>query len=193
MKKSIMVLLMSLSFTTLSLSGFSKGVKTYQIAGGHHHEKTVKSSATKEIEVDGLKVRFYVTSLNSLKKSVDKMKEVYVCSMHNYSLENHSGSCKVCGMKLVKKDKTKLSFDTKNGSYHLDVSVADVKTNEMLGDAKIKVKIIAPDNKTQEKMLSNDMGYYSNNFELGKGKYGIIALIKIGNKEKVAKFYFNEG
>lgn len=192
MKKSIMVLLMSLSFTTMSLSAFSKELKTYQIAEAHNHEKTVKSNATIKIEVDGLKLKFYVTDLNLLKKSVAKMKETYVCSMHNHVIEDHVGNCQVCGMKLVKKDKNNLSFNTKNGSSHLELSVSDSKTNEMIGDAKIKIKIISPDNKTQEKMLESNMGYYSNKFNLGKGKNGFIALIKIGNKEKIAKFYFTK-
>ena len=153
MKKSIMVLLMSLSFATMSLSAFSQDLKIYQIAESHNHEKTVKSNATIKIEVDGLKLKFYVTDLNLLKKSVDKMKETYVCSMHNHVIEDHIGNCPSCGMKLVKKDKNNLSFNTKNGSSHLELSVSDAKKNEMIGDAKVKVKVIVTDNKTQEKML----------------------------------------
>lgn len=192
MKKSIMVLLMSLSFATMSLSAFSKDLKTYQIAEGHHHEKMVKSNATIKIEVDGLKLKFYVTDLNLLKKSVAKMKETYVCSMHNHVIEDHVGNCPSCGMKLTKKDKTKLSFDTKNGSSHLELTLTDAKTNEMIGDAKVKIKVISSDKKTQEKMLENNMGYYSNNFDLGKEKNEFIVLIKIGAKEKISKFYFTK-
>ncbi|MEK7432577.1 MAG: heavy metal-binding domain-containing protein [Cyanobacteriota bacterium] len=183
-------ILSAISVLVISSSAFAEVIKPFQIThNGMSHEKN--SKATKEIKVDDLNVKFYLTNLNEVNKTIKNLvkKDLYACSMHPFAVSEKKENCPICNMTYSKN--TTKNFNLSKGNYHLDIVVNNNKTNEMISDSKVKVKIIAPDKKEETKILENKMGFYASTFNLKKlGKYEVIASIKKDNKDKIAKFYY---
>lgn len=156
--------------------------------------KNAEEKPTKEIISEGIKVKFFVINLNQANNKIKSMKGnfVYIEPMHPFEVSDKAGRCTVCGMSRQKMTKAKEMLNTKNNNYRIEIVTEDAKSGEVINDAKVKVKVISPNNKSEEKILNKGMNSYGNDFNfLSKGKYGIIALIRTGNKDKLAKFYYN--
>lgn len=181
----------------LTFSGVNAFASPVQIAKAEHkHEHAMKQSLmpTAEIVADGVKFKFYVFNIDNINKSLkaDKQSYFYSCSMHPYVTSENPGTCPICGgMKLEKTEKTSSLLSTKEGNLLIKTLLYDTKTDGKISEAKVKLKIIEPDKKEQEKMMNYDMGSFGSSFSINqKGKYGVITLVKIGDKSRVARFYY---
>jgi len=146
---------------------------------------------TETVKVEGVKAEFYIVNLAYANNMLKMAEEVYVESMHPHIISEKSGKCSICGMDLEKKKATAAVLDTKGRTHHIDIILRDEKTGEKITDAKTKLKIIAPDNKSVEKMMTLHMGTWETDIDLkSPGKYGMISLIRIGDKDRVFKFNF---
>jgi hypothetical protein len=200
MKKSYGLILGSVFTLSLSLAAFAMdNMKGMDMPGMKmDSKKTVAKDPadkpTKEITVNGVKAKFFVVDMNKANSKIKAMKggTVYIEPMHPFEVSDKPGHCPVCGMNRQKMTKAKAMLNTKKNNHRIEIVTEDSKSGDVINDAKVKVKVIAPNNKSVEKMLTKGMNSYGNDFNFpAKGKYGIIALIRSGNKDKVAKFYYD--
>lgn len=193
MKKQIILSLIALVLTVPA--SFAKSTNTFQIAENHqHHKGTDHSKHLKtyyETKVADLDIKFYMFDFKEVNKKINKLSsDGYSCSMHPFIIMEDGGSCPICNMNMDKQNKKALLLDTSKNNNHIEVVV--LKSGKVVTDAKVKVKVISPDKKDSQLMLDNMMGSYGIDLQLKqRGKHGIITLVKIGNKERVAKFYYN--
>lgn len=195
MKKQLILSLISLALTVPS--AFAKSEGSFQIAENHKHHNHKGVDHSKhlkvhyEAKVADLNIKFYMFDFKNVNSKINKLSgDGYSCSMHPFIIMEDGGSCPICNMNMDKKSKKDLLLDTSKNNNHLEVVVYN--GDKVVTDAKVKIKVIAPNKKDTQIMLDNMMGSYGADLQLSqKGKHGIIALVKIGNKERVAKFYYN--
>jgi hypothetical protein len=84
--------------------------------------------------------------------------------------------------------------DPEGNTHHVMAKFFDQTSKDQIKDAVGKVKVIAPSGKEQVTNLKDYSGIFAANFSVEeKGKYGIICLFKIGDKKRVAKFWYENG
>jgi hypothetical protein len=84
--------------------------------------------------------------------------------------------------------------DPEGNTHHVMVKFFDHTSKDQIKDAAGKIKVIAPSGKEQVATLKDYSGIFAANFTIEqKGKYGIICLFKIGDKKRVAKFWYEHG
>ena len=97
-------------------------------------------------------------------------------------------------MQDMKMDMSKIKMDP-NATHHLALEISEENGGKKIEDAKVKLKLIAPDKKEQEKWVerSKEMNHYGCDLELKeKGKYGVIVLFKTSDEKKhMAKFWYD--
>jgi hypothetical protein len=94
--------------------------------------------------------------------------------------------------KMLQSMKMKIDVDPQ-ATHNIAVTLTDTRSNQPIGDAAVKMKVINPQGKDQVKMLDFIMGMnqYAGDFTLPeKGKYQILILFKAGGKKHAAGFYF---
>ncbi len=197
MKKSIELILSSIFALSISMKAFSMDMKNMPVMKMDNKTSISKNSedkATKEIIADGIKAKFFVIDLNEANNKIKNIKGnfVYIEPMHPFEVSDKAGRCPVCGMNRQKTTKAKAMLNTKKNNHRIEIVTEDAKSGDIINDVKVKIKVIAPNNKSEEKVLNKGMNSFGNEFNFNlKGKYGIIALIRINNKDKVAKFFYN--
>ena len=96
-------------------------------------------------------------------------------------------------MQDMKMDMSKLKMEP-NATHHLALEISEEKGGEKIEDAKVKVKVIEPNDKAQEKLVEwgKEMNHYGCDLEMKeKGKYGVIVLFKTKDeKQHLAKFWY---
>ena len=193
MKKSIGLIISSVFTLSVSLAAFAMDMPGMKMDTKKPVTKSAENMQTKEVTVDGVKAKFFVVDMNKANNKIKAMKgdNVYIEPMHPFEVSDKPGHCPVCGMNRKKMTKAKAMLNTKKNNHRIEIVTEDAKSGDVINDAKVKVKVIASNNKSEEKMLNKGMNSYGNDFNFpSKGKYGIIALIRTGNKDKVAKFYY---
>lgn len=81
----------------------------------------------------------------------------------------------------------------KEGMTHYIMMDITDKAGKKIKKAKVKVKIIDPDKKSQEKMLMSMMGHFGTEFDMKqKGKYQIMTLFKVGGKKHKGGFLYEK-
>jgi len=84
--------------------------------------------------------------------------------------------------------------DPQNNTHHIMVKLFHDMENNQYKEAVGRVKIIGPDKSEQTNTLKNYNGIYAANFTFEKkGKYGVICLIKVGDKKHLFKFWYPFG
>ncbi|OGL40805.1 MAG: hypothetical protein A3C43_00605 [Candidatus Schekmanbacteria bacterium RIFCSPHIGHO2_02_FULL_38_11] len=110
--------------------------------------------------------------------------------MVSYGIETMAAHNKM--MQDMKVDASKMKMDP-NASHHLSMEISEENGGKKIEDAKIKIKVIDPSEKSQEKWVewSNEMKHYGCDMEMKeKGKYGVIILFKTNDDKKhTAKFW----
>jgi hypothetical protein len=94
--------------------------------------------------------------------------------------------------KMLKDMKMKVEVDPQ-ATHDIAVTLTDTRSNQPISDAVVKMKIIDPKGKEQEKLLdfTMAMNQYSGDFTLSeKGRYQILILFKTGGQKKAAGFYY---
>lgn len=82
--------------------------------------------------------------------------------------------------------------DDSGATHHVMLKLFHDDMNHQIKKAKGKIKIIGPDKKEQISVLKDYIGIYASNFTFGQsGKYGIICLVKIDDKKRVFKFWYD--
>ncbi len=98
------------------------------------------------------------------------------------------------GMRAEFKIMSMASMDMKdpNGAtHHIMVEFRDDTTDARIEDAVGKIKVIAPDKAEQSGTLKNYSGSYAAGLTFDKpGNYGVICLIKVGEKKYLYKFWY---
>jgi len=96
-------------------------------------------------------------------------------------------------MQDMKMDMSKMKMEP-NATHHLALEISEEKGGKKIEDAKVKVKVIDPNDKAQEKLVewSKEMKHYGCDLEMKeKGKYGVIILFKTKDeKQHLAKFWY---
>ncbi len=164
MKKMFCVLLGSAFLAGLSLTSYAMEEKEQ---GSMHGMKMEEKAYSKQVSTEGVKVIFYIETMEAHKKAMERMKK------------------KTGKMEMMKMDP--------NATHHISVSFMDEKTEEMITDVKGKVKVIDPKDKAQENMLMwmASMKHYGACFDLSeKGKYQVLVLFKIDDKKRKAGFQY---
>ena len=84
--------------------------------------------------------------------------------------------------------------DPEGNTHHVMAKFFDQKTKDQIKDTIGKIKVIAPSGKEQVTKLKDYSGIFAGNFTVKEeGKHGIICLFKIGEKKRVAKFWYEPG
>jgi len=84
--------------------------------------------------------------------------------------------------------------DPEGNTHHVMAKFYEQTSKDQIKDAVGKIKVIAPSGKEQVADLKDYSGIFAANFAVEeKGKYGIICLFKIGDKKRVAKFWYENG
>ena len=84
--------------------------------------------------------------------------------------------------------------DPKGATHHIMIEFRDDSTNSQIKDAVGNLKVIAPDKKEQSGRLKNYNGSYAINITFDKpGNYGVICLVKVGEKKYLYKFWYPHG
>ncbi len=96
--------------------------------------------------------------------------------------------------KMLKEMKMKMEVDPK-ATHNIAVTLTDVQSNQPLGDAVVKMKVIDPQGKEEIKLLDfiSSMNQYAQDFTLSeKGRYQILILFKAGaqKQKRAAGFYY---
>lgn len=80
----------------------------------------------------------------------------------------------------------------KGDTHHIMVTLAEAGSGEPVKEAVGKIKVIGPDGKEQVSPLENYSGILAANFTFNdQGKYGVICLVKSGEKKHVYKFWYH--
>lgn len=94
--------------------------------------------------------------------------------------------------KMLEDMKMKVEVDPQ-ATHNIAVILTDTRSNLPIRDAVVKMKVIDPKGKTQEKLLDFTMGMnqYAGDFALSeKGRYQVLILFKSGEKKHAAGFYY---
>ena len=94
--------------------------------------------------------------------------------------------------KMLQSMKMKMDVDPQ-ATHNIAVTLTDTRSNQPIGDAAVKMKVINLQGKDQVKMLDFIMGMnqYAGDFTLSeKGKYQILILFKAGGQKRAAGFYY---
>lgn len=94
--------------------------------------------------------------------------------------------------KMLQSMKMKIAVDPQ-ATHNIAVTLTDTRSNQPMGDAAVKMKVIDPKGKDQVKMLDFIMGMnqYAGDFTLSeKGKYQILILFKAGGQKRATGFYY---
>jgi len=94
--------------------------------------------------------------------------------------------------KMLQSMKMKMDVDPQ-ATHNIAVTLTDTRSNQPIGDAAVKMKVIDPKGKDQVKMLDFIMGMnqYAGDFTLSeKGKYQILILFKAGGQKRAAGFHY---
>jgi hypothetical protein len=79
----------------------------------------------------------------------------------------------------------------KGETHHIMVNLSQADGGAPIKDAVGKIKVIGPDGKEQISTLKNYNGILAGNFTFKEpGKYGVICLLKNGDKKPVFKFWY---
>jgi hypothetical protein len=80
----------------------------------------------------------------------------------------------------------------KGETHHIMVNLSQADGGDPIKDAVGKIKVIGPDGKEQISTLKNYNGILAGNFTFKEpGKYGVICLLKNGDKKPVFKFWYH--
>jgi hypothetical protein len=84
--------------------------------------------------------------------------------------------------------------DSEGNTHHVMAKFFEEGKKTQIKDAIGKIKVIAPSGKEQVATLKDYSGIFAGNFLVAEdGKHGIICLFKIGDKKRVAKFWYKPG
>ena len=95
--------------------------------------------------------------------------------------------------KMLKDMKMKIEVDPQ-ATHNIALTLTDTRTNQMVSDAIVKMKVINPQGKDQIKLLdfTPAMNQYAGDFNLSdKGRYQILILFKSSGMKRAAGFYYN--
>jgi len=124
---------------------------------------TPKTAFVKEVLIEGVKAKFEVMTMEEHKK-------------------------------MLKEMKLSLEMVDKSATHHVSVTLYDEKSGKEMTNAAVNMKVISPGKKEQIKMLTfmPEMKHYGNDFNLSeKGRYEIMILFKIGDKERKGGIYYD--
>jgi hypothetical protein len=80
----------------------------------------------------------------------------------------------------------------KGETHHIMVNLKETDGGAPIKDAVGKIKVVGPDGKEQVSTLKNYNGILAGNFTFkDPGKYGVICLLKNGDKKPVFKFWYD--
>ncbi len=80
----------------------------------------------------------------------------------------------------------------KGETHHIMVNLSEADGGAPIKNAVGKIKVVGPDGKEQVSTLKNYNGILAGNFTFKEpGKYGVICLLKNGDKKPVFKFWYN--
>jgi len=122
-----------------------------------------KNTGVQEILIEGVKARFEIVTMEEHQKMMEEMK-------------------------------MKMEMADKSATHHISVTFYDEKTGKEATDVKVKMKVVSPSKKDQIKMLMAmpEMKHYGNDFNLSeKGRYEVMILFKIGDKERKGGIYYD--
>ncbi len=94
--------------------------------------------------------------------------------------------------KMLQDMRMRIEVDPRT-THNISVNLVDVRSNEPLNEAVVKMKVISPKGKDEIKMLDSipAMNQYSGDFTLSeKGRYQILILFRAGGKKQAAGFYY---
>ena len=84
--------------------------------------------------------------------------------------------------------------DQNGATHHVMLKLFHDPENHQIKEAIGKIKIVGPDNAEQINNLKNYNGIFAANFTFSKtGKYGVICLVKVGEKKHLFKFWYPHG
>jgi hypothetical protein len=95
--------------------------------------------------------------------------------------------------KMLKDMKMKIEVDPQ-ATHNIALTLTDTRTNQMVSDAIVKMKVINPQGKDQIKLLdfTPAMNQYAGDFNLSdKGRYQILIIFKSGGMKRAAGFYYS--
>jgi len=114
-----------------------------------------------------------------------------------FLLEGFKASFSIMDMaghkKMLKDMKMKIEVDPQ-ATHNIAVTLTDTRTNQVVHDAAVKMKVINPKGKDQIKLLdfTPAMNQYAEDFNLSeKGRYQILILFKADGKKRAGGFYYN--
>jgi hypothetical protein len=80
----------------------------------------------------------------------------------------------------------------KGETHHIMVNLSEADGGAPIQNAVGKIKVVGPDGKEQVSTLKNYNGILAGNFTFKEpGKYGVICLLKNGDKKPVFKFWYD--
>lgn len=80
----------------------------------------------------------------------------------------------------------------KGDTHHIMVDLKSAGDGTPIKNAAGKIKVIGPDKSEQVSPLKNYSGILAGNFTFkAPGKYGVICLLKVGDKKQVFKFWYS--
>jgi len=84
--------------------------------------------------------------------------------------------------------------DSTGATHHIMLEFRNDATDAQIKDAVGRVKVIGPDKKEQSGNLKNYSGNYAANLTItDPGKYGVMCLVKVGDKKHLFKFWYPHG
>jgi len=117
-------------------------------------------------------------------------------SSRTFLLDGIKAAFMIMGMadhkKMLQAMKMKMDVDPQ-ATHNIAVTLTDTRSNQPIGDAAVKMKVIDPKGRDQVKMLDFIMGMnqYAGDFTLSeKGRYQILILFKAGGQKRAAGFNY---
>jgi len=114
-----------------------------------------------------------------------------------FLLEGFKASFSIMDMashkKMLKDMNMKIEIDSQ-ATHNIAVTLTDTRTNQVVHDAAVKMKVINPKGKDQIKLLdfTPAMNQYAGDFNLSdKGRYQVLILFKSGGMKRTAGFYYS--
>ncbi len=84
--------------------------------------------------------------------------------------------------------------DPEGNTHHVMVKFFDESTKDQLKELIGKIKVVSPSGEEQVAKFKDYGGTFAANFTFKeRGKYGIICLFKVGDKKRLAKFWYLHG
>ncbi len=129
-------------------------------------------------------------------KKIDALPGKDTSSTRTFLLEGFKASFSIMDMaahkKMLKEMKMKVEINPQ-ATHNIAVTLTDTRTNQVISEAVVKMKVISPKGKEEVKLLDYTIGMnqYAGNFILSdKGRYQILILFKSGDKKRAMGFYY---